>query len=114
MNVRETVDLLTCQVRSCSHQIIVFRILCQLIGQCEGIQRRADDRIINRILNLFTKHPQVQIQLSQGLDILIFCHHNRVLSFLNVFVFCAAVRSFKRTNADRLKTQSASVLLHLL
>ena len=76
MDVGEAVDLLPGQMRGCSHQIFILRILRQLVCHGKGIQRRTDDRMINRIFNLLAEHPEVQMELSEGLDILVSCHHN--------------------------------------
>ena len=73
----EAVDLLTGNVRSCGHQIFILGVLCKLIGCSKGVERGADYRVIHRILNLLAEHPQVQIELTQALNILVFGHHSK-------------------------------------
>ena len=76
MHVGEAVYLLAGDVGGSDHQICVLRILCCLVGCCEGVQGRADYRIVYRILYLLAEHPQIEVQLAQGLNILFFGHHS--------------------------------------
>lgn len=75
MHVGKAVDLLAGDVGGSSHQILILRVLSQLVGSGEGVQGRTDNRIVNRILYLLTEHIQVEVQLAQGLNVLVFGHH---------------------------------------
>ena len=75
MHVGEAVDLLAGDVGGSSHQILILRVLSQLVGSGEGVQGRTDNRVVNRILYLLAEHIQVEVQLAQGLNVLVFGHH---------------------------------------
>ena len=83
MHMGETVDLLAGEVRCRSHEVFILRVLCKLIGCGKGVQRGADYRIVYRVFNLLAEHPEVQIQLTQGFNVLVLRHHGRnsILSF---------------------------------
>ncbi len=76
MHMGETVDLLAGQVGGSNHQILVLRILSSLVRSGKGVQGRADNRIVYRILDLLTEHPQVEVELAKGLNVLFFGHHS--------------------------------------
>ena len=76
MHVGESVDLLAGDVGSSGHQIFVLRVLSQLVGSGEGVERRADNRVVNRVLDLLAEHIKVQMQLAKRLNILLFGHHS--------------------------------------
>ena len=75
MHVGEAVDLLAGDVGGSSHQILILRVLSQLVGSGEGVQGRTDNRVVNRILYLLAEHIQIEVQLAQGLNVLVFGHH---------------------------------------
>lgn len=47
MNMGKTVDLLTGQVRSGGHQVLVLGIFCQLIGHSCGIYMALNQRMVD-------------------------------------------------------------------
>ena len=71
----KTVYLFAGQVGRCRHQIFVLRVLCQLVRCRKRVERRTNDRIVHDVLDLLAEAVQIEVQLSQGLDILVFCHH---------------------------------------
>ena len=83
MHVGEAVDLLAGDVRSSGHQVLVLGVLSQLVGSSEGVERGTDYRVIDRIFDLLAEHPEVEVQLAQGFNVLVLGHHNRnsILSF---------------------------------
>ena len=97
MHVGEAVDLLAGDVGSSGHQIFILRILSQLVGSGEGIQRRTDHRVINRVLNLLAEHVKVQMQLAKRLNILLFGHH----SVWYPFFFGFRCSRYGRTGQER-------------
>ena len=97
MHVGEAVDLLAGDVGGSGHQIFILRILSQLIGSGEGVQRRTDNRVINRVLNLLAEHVKVQMQLAKRLNILLFGHH----SVWYPFFFGFRCSRYRRTGQER-------------
>ena len=71
----KTVYLFAGQVGRCRHQILILRILCELVGSGKGVERRTNDRIVHDVLHLLAEAVQIEVQLSQGFDVLVFCHH---------------------------------------
>ena len=80
----KTVYLLAGQVGRCRHQIFVLRVLCQLVRCRKRVERRTNDRVVHYVLNLLAEAVQVQVQLPQRVDVLVFCHHNII--FLVLFL----------------------------
>ena len=97
MHVGESVDLLAGDVGSSGHQIFVLRVLCQLVGSGEGVERRADNRVVNRVLDLLAEHVKVQMQLAKRLNILLFGHH----SVWYPFFFGFRCSRYGRTGQER-------------
>ena len=97
MHVGEAVDLLAGDVGGSGHQIFILRILSQLIGSGKGVQRRTDNRVINRVLDLFAEHVKVQMQLAKRLNILLFGHH----SVWYPFFFGFRCSRYGRTGQER-------------
>ena len=56
VDVRETVDLVPGQMRSCGHQVLILWIVGQIIGDCHAVDGRTDDRMINPVVDFFTEH----------------------------------------------------------
>ena len=96
----KAVYLLTGQVGGCGHQILILRILCQLIGSGKGVQGRTDNRIIHYVLNLLAHAIQIQIQLAQGFDVLFFCHHCCSAFFLSVYISSVSPKRFAYSSAS--------------
>ena len=92
MQVGEAVYLLARQVGGRGHQILVLRILCQRVGRRKRVQRRTNDRVVHYVLDLLAEAVQIEVQLSQGFDVLVFCHHDII--FLVLFLFNRKKRRF--------------------
>ena len=71
----KTIYFLAGQVGGRGHQIFILRVLCKLIGRGKGVERRTNDRVVHDVLDLLAEAVQVEVQLAQGLDILVFCYH---------------------------------------
>ena len=80
----KTVYLFAGQIGRCRHQIFVLRILCQLVRCCKRVERRTHDRVVHYVLDLLAEAVQIEVQLSQGFDVLVFCHHDII--FLVLFL----------------------------
>ena len=80
----KTVYLFAGQIGRCRHQIFVLRVLCQLVRCRKRVERRTNDRVVHDVLDLLAEAVQIEVQLSQGFDVLVFCHHDII--FLVLFL----------------------------
>ena len=71
----KAIYLLAGQVGGRGHQIFILRVLCKLVSRGKGVKRRTHDRIVHDVLDLLAEAVQIEVQLSQGFDVLVFCHH---------------------------------------
>ena len=97
MQMGKTVYLVAGQVGGCSHQIFILRILCQLIGCCERIQGRTNNRIVYHVFYSLAEAIQLQMQLAQRFDVLFFGHHNRFLLSALYYFLCFTLPAFRRS-----------------
>ena len=84
MQMGKTVYLFAGQIGRCRHQIFVLRVLCQLVRCRKRVKRRTNDRVVHDVLDLLAEAVQIEVQLSQGFDVLVFCHHDII--FLVLFL----------------------------
>ena len=56
MNMGEAVNTFASVRRDCCHQVLIFRLLSQIIRHADGVHGRTENRIICRTRNFFTKH----------------------------------------------------------
>ena len=56
VDVRETVNLVSGQVGSRGHQVLILWIVGQVIGDCHAVDGRTDDRVIDPVVDFFTEH----------------------------------------------------------
>ena len=83
----EAVDPLPGLRRDDRHQLLILRLLRQIIRHPHAVQRRTENGIIHRIHHLLAEHIYLHVHLADALDILFSRHecHNRV-SFSNVVI----------------------------
>ena len=83
VDMTEAVDLVPGDRRGSGHQILVLGVLREVVGHADRIQRRAQNRVIYRVLNFLAEHVNLQIQLADAFDILFSGHkcHGEIPSF---------------------------------
>ena len=83
VNMTEAVDFVPGDRRGGGHQILVLRVLRQVIGHAHRIQRRAQNRVIYRALNFLAEHVNLQVQPADAFDVLFSGHkcHGKIPSF---------------------------------
>ena len=94
VDVGEAVDPLPGQGGYRGHQILVLRLLRQIIGHTHAVQRRPQDGIVHGVVDLLSEHVHLHVQLADALNILLSGHewHRFHLHFGIVFTSTKARR----------------------
>ena len=91
MQMAEAVDSFSDEGRIGRHQVFVFLLLGQFVGHGHRIQGRTDDGVVNRVLDTFSEHIDLQVHFLEAFDVLFCCHHS-AKSFLRVCIFLCFFR----------------------
>ena len=86
VNVIKPVDFPSVRQRH-RHQCFMLRNLCKIIRHFYRIQRRPQDRVIDRIFDFLTKHIHLEIQFPHAFYILFACHKCHNYYRLSFFIF---------------------------
>ena len=88
MNVCKAVHDFSCVRGNGCHQLCILRILRQIISHAHRIERRPENRVVNRIFHFFSEHVDFRMHLADALNILLTCHkcHDIYLLYENHFL----------------------------
>ena len=62
MDVGESVDLLSCKIRLCGHEILILRVQRQFIGHGHAVDGRSDHGMIHPVFDLLSEHIYSRIE----------------------------------------------------
>ena len=73
VNMGEAVDPLSGEMGNGRHDLPVFRLVCEIVGESHCVHRRTDQRMVHDVSNPFAEKMHLQVQFFQALPVLFPC-----------------------------------------